>query len=148
MASSPKFVPSSWAVHPDQFGKYAAINWKDVAPATAEELDLMKASLARHQADPMRMERELDRVVAARQQRQLDQRGASIRQHQLSLTIRHAILADYATITHYAHKKRIGYKRLTAVLRGDALMRFEDMANAERNLKIELMPSDPADQQK
>jgi hypothetical protein len=84
------------------------------------------------------MAKELKWKLQVLEKQKLDELGAAQKQHELALAIRRAIRKDSGTLTRYAAKCRIEYDRLTQVLRGDVLMRLEDLASAERNLGIEL----------
>lgn len=66
----------------------------------------------------------------------LDQFGAAQWQHARAREIREALKADGLTVTEYAKSQGIDYTRLSRILRGDIIMRVEDMVNAERNLKL------------
>jgi hypothetical protein len=68
----------------------------------------------------------------------LDQIGASQRQHIAAMAIREAAIAQFGSVKVYAQMHDLNYPRLNSLLNGTALMRFEDVANAERNLGIEL----------
>ncbi|WP_166785948.1 hypothetical protein [Cryobacterium sandaracinum] len=66
----------------------------------------------------------------------LDQLGTAIRQHAHALQVRAALAADGVTIASYAKENGLDETRLGRILRGDVIMRVEDMVNAERNLKL------------
>ena len=68
----------------------------------------------------------------------LDQAAAARRQHKIAVEIRVAILARHGSVKNYAELHNIDYQRISGVLRGQTLMRFEDVANAERNLGLAL----------
>lgn len=66
----------------------------------------------------------------------LDQLGGAKLQHAHAQQVRAALAADGATIASYARKNGLDETRLGRILRGDVIMRVEDMVNAERNLKL------------
>jgi hypothetical protein len=67
-----------------------------------------------------------------------DQLGASVRQHEVARVIRFSARSRHGSVREYADVNRINYQRLTGVLRGDLLLRLEDIANAERNLGLSI----------
>lgn len=67
---------------------------------------------------------------------QKDQLGASKRQHAIAKAIRAAARRKHASVREHAEHNRINYQRLTGVLRGDLILRLEDIANAERTLDL------------
>ena len=69
---------------------------------------------------------------------QRDQLGASKRQHAIARAIRTAARRKHDSVREYAEVNQINYQRLTGVLRGDLILRLEDIANAERNLELAL----------
>lgn len=75
----------------------------------------------------------------------LDQFGAAQWQHAKAREIREALKADGLTVTEYAKSKGIDYTRLSRILRGDIIMRVEDMVNAERNLKLRQRKNEAVD---
>jgi hypothetical protein len=68
----------------------------------------------------------------------LDQLGASMRQHDFAVSIRRLARNKYGSVARYAAAYGISYQRLSGVLRGDAILRVEDIVNAERNLGLTL----------
>jgi hypothetical protein len=68
----------------------------------------------------------------------LDQAAAARRQHLAAVAIREAAIAGHGSVRVYSEMFDISYARLIEVLSGTALMRFEDVANAERNLGLKL----------
>ncbi|WP_167726409.1 hypothetical protein [Cryobacterium sp. TMT3-29-2] len=66
----------------------------------------------------------------------LDQLGTAKIQHVHAQQVRAALAADGATIASYAKDNGTDMTRLGRILRGDVIMRIEDMVNAERNLKL------------
>jgi hypothetical protein len=66
----------------------------------------------------------------------LDQLGTAKFQHAHAQQVRAALAVDGATIASYAKENGIDVTRLGRILRGDVIMRLEDMVNAERNLKL------------
>ena len=69
---------------------------------------------------------------------QKDQLGASKRQHAIAKAIRAAARRKHGSVREHAELNQINYQRLTGVLRGDLILRLEDIANAERNLDLAL----------
>jgi hypothetical protein len=65
-----------------------------------------------------------------------DQLGASLRQHAIARAIRAFAQSRHGSVRKYADVNNINYQRLTGVLRGDLILRLEDIANAERNLGL------------
>ncbi|TFC18605.1 XRE family transcriptional regulator [Cryobacterium algoritolerans] len=89
-----------------------------------------------------------DRPVAWRQGEglsgtALDQLGAARWQHAQARKIRAALVEDKLTAMQYADKVGIDYARLGRILRGDIIMRVEDIINAERNLLLGSRPRIP-----
>jgi hypothetical protein len=72
---------------------------------------------------------------------ELDQLGAAQLQHEYAYRIREALLSSGQTAKEFAEAHELDNTRFGRVLRGDVLMRFEDVANAERNLGLHLRPS-------
>ena len=67
---------------------------------------------------------------------ELDQLGTARIQHAHAQQVRAALAADGASIASYAEEYGIDKTRLGRILRGDVIMRVEDMVNAERSLKL------------
>lgn len=65
-----------------------------------------------------------------------DQLQASKTQHSVVLAMRRIIRQRNLSVLGYADLNDINYQRLSAVLRGQQVMRLEDIANAERNLGL------------
>lgn len=66
-----------------------------------------------------------------------DQLQASKTQHAVVvLAIRRRIRQRNLSMRGYADRNAINYQRLSSVLRGQQIMRLEDIANAERNLGL------------
>jgi len=60
-------------------------------------------------------------------------------QHDFAYAITEAVAnSPHRTVKAYAHATGTDYQRLTRILRGDAIMRLEDIADAHRNLGIPL----------
>ena len=61
-------------------------------------------------------------------------------QHTYAVVIRNAAIAKYRSLKKYADAAGVDYQRTTKILRGDAVMRLEDIATAHHylNLKIPL----------
>lgn len=66
----------------------------------------------------------------------LDQLGTAKLQHAHAQQVRAALAADGTTIASYAKANGIDKTRLGRILRGDVVVRVEDLVNAERNLKL------------
>lgn len=69
-------------------------------------------------------------------QGEVDQINAARLQHQWALAIRTSSKAQFGSVKAYAMAAQQNYDRLAKVLRGDAIMRLEDIAAAQRLLKI------------
>jgi hypothetical protein len=67
-----------------------------------------------------------------------DQAAASQRQHRFAVAIRDAARAQHGSVKVYSEMVDVNYARLNDLLSGKAIMRFEDVANAERNLGLKL----------
>ena len=65
-----------------------------------------------------------------------DQLGASMKQHAVAKAVRSAARRKHGSVHEYAQLNEINYQRLSGVLRGDLILRLEDIANAERNLGL------------
>ena len=74
---------------------------------------------------------------------ELDQLGAARWQHAQARKIRAALVEDKLTAMQYAHQVGIDYARLGRILRGDVIMRVEDIVNAQRNLRLGSRPRVP-----
>ena len=60
-------------------------------------------------------------------------------QHEFAYAITEAVSkSPHRTVKAYAQSTSTDYQRLTKILRGDAIMRLEDIADAHRNLGIAL----------
>ena len=69
----------------------------------------------------------------------LDQISAAKRQHVLAMAIREAVMKSATSVRAYATSRHeIEYSRFAAVLRGEAVMKLDDIAYAERDLKLVL----------
>lgn len=71
--------------------------------------------------------------------KQIDWLKASQLQHSLVRQIRMAIGRSYDSVQEFADVNEVDYRRLSRVLRGEAIMRLEDLAAAERTLSVELL---------
>jgi len=67
---------------------------------------------------------------------ELDQANAARLQHLWALAIRRASKQRFGSVRKYAVAAHQNYDRLAKVLRGDAIMRLEDIAAAQRLLDI------------
>lgn len=59
---------------------------------------------------------------------------ASRLQHEFALVIRRRLVARSESIRQYSARVGIGYDRMAKVLRGEVIMRLEDIADADRLL--------------
>jgi hypothetical protein len=142
MASNPRFQPRDWVDTRKDFGSNENIEWL-TSPRKKPKLPAPDAS---------RPPNELALEEQTRRRQELDQLGAARRQHELARAIRQAMkVRGFYTITAYAAAYELNYKRLNTILNGTAIMRLEDVANAERNLRVKLLwarepngPSSPA----
>ena len=66
----------------------------------------------------------------------LDQWSAARMQHAVAVAIREALASRGLTLDQYAEVSGMNRTRLGRLLRGDIVMRLEDIANARRNLGI------------
>jgi len=67
----------------------------------------------------------------------VDQVSASKRQHIIALAIHRALAKKGTSMRSYAASHpEITYTRFAAVMRGEAIMKLDDIANAERNLEL------------
>lgn len=69
---------------------------------------------------------------------QEDQLGAAQLQHRLSIAIRRAALRRHGSVRAYCEFRNLSYQRTARMLRGEVVMRLEDVANAQRTLGVEL----------
>lgn len=65
-----------------------------------------------------------------------DQLQASKTQHSVVLAMRRRLRQKNMSVRGYADRNAINYQRLSSILRGQQIMRLEDIANAERNLGL------------
>lgn len=63
-----------------------------------------------------------------------DQADAAKMQHFYAKVIADEAKRQYGSIKRYARVAGVDYQRLTKILRGEAVMRFEDIASARRQL--------------
>jgi hypothetical protein len=77
-----------------------------------------------------------------RSDHQRDQLAAAQLQHQFALRIYRAIRHQRKTLKAYAEMCDVPYDRLAKVMRGEVIMRLEDIAQAERILGGILTPGD------
>lgn len=104
--SDPRFTPRRFATEPNSFGRARVISWLD------ENDDENKK----------RSGDERDRFAAARLQ------------SQFAFLIRSRVRRKYKTLKAYADACGVPYDRLSKVMRGEVIMRFEDVVQAERIL--------------
>jgi len=68
--------------------------------------------------------------------KELDWLRASQLQHGFAHQIRVAIGRDFESVQEFADVNELDYRRLSRVLRGEAIMRLEDLATIERTLSM------------
>jgi len=73
-------------------------------------------------------------------EQQATQVVASRIQHDYAVVIRAAADRQHGNLKAYAEATDADYQRLARVLRGDAIMRLEDIADAHRHLGVPLPP--------
>jgi hypothetical protein len=74
------------------------------------------------------------RWLRARSEADADQLGAARIQHDLARRIRTALRGAELSVETYAQTHGLEPMRLRRLLRGDVIMRLEDVANARRNI--------------
>jgi hypothetical protein len=67
---------------------------------------------------------------------EVDQREAAKIQDKLARALRASLAADKVTVVEYADKVGIDPTRLGRILRGDVIIRLEEIVNTERNLRL------------
>jgi len=70
--------------------------------------------------------------------KELDWLKASRLQHGFARQIRLTIGRSYESVQEFADVNELDYRRLSRVLRGEAIMRLEDLAAMERTLSLNL----------
>lgn len=65
-----------------------------------------------------------------------DQLGAAKLQHKYARWVRDLLEGDHMTVETFANIIDMNYTRLGRILRGDIVMRVEDIVNFDRNLKL------------
>ena len=70
---------------------------------------------------------------------ELDRLGAAKLQHDVAVRIHRQVSKRYFSLRHYAEHTGQRYERLARVLRGEIVMRLDDVANANRHLDLELL---------
>ena len=68
--------------------------------------------------------------------KELDWLRASQLQHGFAHQIRLAIGRNYDSVQEFADVNELNYRRLSRMLRGEAIMRLEDLATIERTLSM------------
>jgi len=68
----------------------------------------------------------------------VDYLGAAKLQHAFALLVGERIRRRFNSVTDYASFAGVNYPRLARILRGDVILRLEDVANAQRVLQFEL----------
>lgn len=102
--SDPKFVPRDYALNPEIFGRASRIEWKPLGGG----------------GRPSAIE--------------MDRAGSAKIQNRFAYLIRTSARQKFGTISAYAAEGGVHHDRLNKMLRGEVLMRFEDLAQAERLL--------------
>jgi hypothetical protein len=69
-----------------------------------------------------------------------DRAAAARNQHRFAIAIRKAAIERNRTVEDYADVIGQKFGRFNSILNGSAIMRLEDVANAERNLGLKLIP--------
>jgi hypothetical protein len=82
-------------------------------------------------AGPLRWKNPAQLSLAAR-----DQLGAAQMQHRVACRIRDRVKVQNSTVAVYAALAGIDATRLGRLLRGDIIMRLEDIINAERTIPL------------
>lgn len=72
---------------------------------------------------------------------ELDRLVASQCQHRWAFAVNERVHFDYDSLADYARFADVNYVRLGGILRGEAVMRLEDVAMTQRTLGIALTPS-------
>ena len=111
--SNPRFTPRRYTSEPENFGRRNLIDWVD----------------DNDQPGKARSTHEKDRIAAAKLQ------------HQFSVAIRRRASDKFGSLRAYAGECEVPYDRLSKVMRGEAIMRLEDIAQAERVLGDVLVQS-------
>ena len=65
-----------------------------------------------------------------------DQHAAAQMQHEWAVAINEAAIRNYGSLKRYTDENELPYDRLTRILRGDEIMRLEDIATAQRLLGV------------
>ena len=104
--SNPRFTPRRYTSEPENFGRTREIGWVDDTDGP----------------DKVRSTYEQDRFAAARLQ------------HQYAVGIRRRARTKHGSLKVYAEECGIPYDRLAKVMRGEVIMRLEDIVQAERIL--------------
>ena len=68
---------------------------------------------------------------------------AARRQNAITFQIRRALEEQGRTIRGYAEQTDYGYDRMTKLLRGEIVMRLQDITDAERILNLDFTPTTP-----
>lgn len=69
---------------------------------------------------------------------EVDYLGAAKLQHEFALLVSERIRGQFKSVTHYASFAGVNYPRLARILRGDVILRLEDVASAQRVLQFRL----------
>jgi len=65
---------------------------------------------------------------------ELDYLGAAKLQHQFALVVHKGVRSRFQSLSDYASFAGVNYARITRILRGDVILRLEDVASAQRVL--------------
>jgi hypothetical protein len=69
---------------------------------------------------------------------EVDYLGAAKLQHEFALLVSERIRRRFNSLTDYASFAGVNYPRLARILRGDVILRLEDVASAQRVLQFRL----------
>ena len=116
--SNPRFTPRRYTSEPENFGRTDWIDWVD----------------DNDQPGKSRSSYEKDRIAAAKLQ------------HRFSVAIRKKASDKFGSLKAYARECEVPYDRLSKVMRGEAIMRLEDVAQAQRILGeiVAVNPTSPS----
>jgi hypothetical protein len=70
---------------------------------------------------------------------ELDRLGGAKLQHVMAVDMNQRIARRFLSLRHYAEHTGQKYERLARMLRGEIVMRLDDVANANRHLDLELL---------
>lgn len=67
-------------------------------------------------------------------QAEIDWFRASQMQHMIATKVRRKILSIYESVAEFSRYQEIDYRRLSCLLRGETILKLEDIAELERRL--------------